>query len=244
MPKIFISHASEDKDAVALPLAELLKERGLQVWLDSWELTLGDGLRHAIETALSEADFGVIVISPAYLKKRWPLLELDGFFSREAPDRKLILPILHNIRQDELRGTLPILSNRLSKSTDDGLPSVADAIVTAVTRSRSDGDAERKPPAEILSLYRTRMLRAADAKDLRTILYELEDFLRQFPAHPEARLLRDDILNAMHYYEPALSTRMMMPRKRLSPVITVIRFILLAAALYAIYRLIAHFLHH
>lgn len=37
---VFISHASEDGDTVAVPLAERLRELGLTVWLDQWELTL------------------------------------------------------------------------------------------------------------------------------------------------------------------------------------------------------------
>ena len=39
---IFISHASEDKDALARPLAEELERRGWAVWFDTFELLLGD----------------------------------------------------------------------------------------------------------------------------------------------------------------------------------------------------------
>jgi hypothetical protein len=39
---LFISHASEDKQSVAAPLAVLLEAQGLRVWLDRYELTLGD----------------------------------------------------------------------------------------------------------------------------------------------------------------------------------------------------------
>ena len=42
---VFISHASEDKDSVALPLAAALENAGLSVWIDKFELTLGDSLR-------------------------------------------------------------------------------------------------------------------------------------------------------------------------------------------------------
>ena len=46
---VFISHASEDKDEVARPLAVLLTRAGLQVWLDEGELVVGDSLRRSIE---------------------------------------------------------------------------------------------------------------------------------------------------------------------------------------------------
>ena len=35
---VFISHASEDKEEVARPLAEVLRRNGLSVWYDEFEL--------------------------------------------------------------------------------------------------------------------------------------------------------------------------------------------------------------
>ena len=37
---IFLSHASEDKDDVARPLALLLQKLGLRVWFDEFELRI------------------------------------------------------------------------------------------------------------------------------------------------------------------------------------------------------------
>ena len=37
----FISHASEDKDTVAIPLVAALQRAGLRVWLDQLELRVG-----------------------------------------------------------------------------------------------------------------------------------------------------------------------------------------------------------
>jgi hypothetical protein len=42
---VFISHANEDKDDIARPLAEKLKALGLKVWFDEYSLKLGDSLR-------------------------------------------------------------------------------------------------------------------------------------------------------------------------------------------------------
>ena len=42
---VFISHASEDKDNVARPLAQALRAEGYRVWFDEFTLTVGDGLR-------------------------------------------------------------------------------------------------------------------------------------------------------------------------------------------------------
>jgi hypothetical protein len=198
--RIFISHASEDKEAVAAPLADLLVQRGLSVWLDQWELTLGDSLRRSIEGALSEASFGIVILSPEYLRKLWPMRELDGLFSMETIDRKLILPVLHNIRHDEITRRWPMLSDRLSCSTDRGLAVVADQIVVAVHKATSDGPITQ-PPEAILADYRRRMFSAANRRDLRQLLYELDDFLRSYPAHPQARILKDELAAALRYEE-------------------------------------------
>jgi len=52
---VFISHASEDKDAIARPLAEELRGRGHSVWFDEFELTLGNSLGRSIEDSRSAA---------------------------------------------------------------------------------------------------------------------------------------------------------------------------------------------
>ena len=75
---VFISHASENKADVALPLANLLKRQGIKVWLDSFELKLGDSLSRSIDQGLSESRFGIVILSPEFLRKDWPRRELDG----------------------------------------------------------------------------------------------------------------------------------------------------------------------
>ncbi len=42
---VFISHASEDKDAIVRPLATALRAGELRVWYDEFELRIGDSLR-------------------------------------------------------------------------------------------------------------------------------------------------------------------------------------------------------
>lgn len=68
---VFIAHASEDKGAVAHPLAQALKRRGWTVWLDDLELTVGDSLTGLIDQGLARSRFGVVVLSPEFFAKRW-----------------------------------------------------------------------------------------------------------------------------------------------------------------------------
>jgi hypothetical protein len=89
---IFISHASEDKDAFVRPLAVGLRKSGLQVWYDEFTLTVGDSLRRSIDHGLAHSRFGIFVISESFLRKQWPQKELDGLVAREVDGVKVILP--------------------------------------------------------------------------------------------------------------------------------------------------------
>ena len=60
---VFISHTSEDKDEVVRPLATALRDAGLKVWYDEFELRIGDSLRRKIDKGLASSRFGVVVLS-------------------------------------------------------------------------------------------------------------------------------------------------------------------------------------
>jgi len=66
---VFICHASEDKDAIARPLANALSEKGLTVWYDEFTLTLGDSLRRSIDRGLAQSRYGVVILSPDFFAK-------------------------------------------------------------------------------------------------------------------------------------------------------------------------------
>jgi TIR domain len=90
---VFVSHASEDKDAVVRPLVSALRERGLRVWYDEFELRLGDSLRRRIDQGIARSAFGVVVLSPAFFAKGWPNYELDGLVTRAVTGEQVLLPL-------------------------------------------------------------------------------------------------------------------------------------------------------
>src|SRR5690348_17350195 len=95
---VFVSHASEDKDAVARPLAEELRRRGLDVWFDEFTLGLGDSLTESIDHGLANSRLGVVIVSPRFIAKRWPRRELQGLVIRQMSGRrKVILPVWHEV---------------------------------------------------------------------------------------------------------------------------------------------------
>lgn len=130
---LFVSHASEDKESVAKPLADALVRYGYAVWLDQYALRLGDSLRRTIDAALANCRYGAVVLSPSFFKKDWPQRELDGLVAMETQDhRKRVLPVLHNVTPTDVARFSPTLADRLGVSTDLGMEVVVAQIVDAL----------------------------------------------------------------------------------------------------------------
>lgn len=128
---VFISHASEDKEAIAKPLAEALRIKGLRVWYDDFALKMGDSLRQSIDSGLARSRFGVVILSGYFFQKHWPQQELNGLVTREDSG-KVILPVWHGVGFAEVRNYSPMLADRKAAHSKDGLASVIDMIVEAV----------------------------------------------------------------------------------------------------------------
>lgn len=114
---VFISHASEDKERVVRPLAHALKDSGLKVWYDEFELRIGDSLRRKIDKGLANSRFGVVVLSKSFFGKGWPNYELDGLVTKATTGDQVLLPIWHDITKQELIDYSPSLADKLARST-------------------------------------------------------------------------------------------------------------------------------
>jgi hypothetical protein len=136
---VFISHASEDKNDVARPLAQKLGEQGIKVWFDEMTLKLGDSLRQSIDKGLAESRFGVVILSPGFFAKSWTQYELDGLVTRELASGKTILPVWHRVTQQDVMRFSPSLANKLAVSTDQGLDHVVRQIMDVVRPDVSYG---------------------------------------------------------------------------------------------------------
>jgi hypothetical protein len=143
---IFISHASEDKDAVVSPLSVMLTRRGLLVWIDNQELLLGDSLRRKIDEGLANSRYGAVVLSRSFFRKEWPQKELDALISRERGGARVVIPIWHQVTFADVAAYSPMLADRLAADTSDGLERIASEIARVIQRDRStvvDAEAAR-----------------------------------------------------------------------------------------------------
>jgi TIR domain len=126
----FICHASEDKDEFVRPLAEALASHHLEIWYDEFSLSVGDGLRRAIDRGLAKSRFGIVVLSPHFFRKGWAQRELDGLVAREiAEDRRLILPIWHYVTAGDIVQFSPPLADTVALQSSKGLQSVCSDLV-------------------------------------------------------------------------------------------------------------------
>lgn len=115
---VFISHASEDKEEFVEPLAKELVRIGVKVWYDKFSMKWGDNLRQSIDKGLANSKYGVIVISSAFISKRWPAYELDGLIAREMNDgNKVVLPIWHKVTKSEVMQYSPTIANKLAMNS-------------------------------------------------------------------------------------------------------------------------------
>lgn len=130
---VFISHASEDKNDVARPLAEALQNNGLSVWYDEFELKIGDSLRRKIDKGIANSNFGVIVISRDFISKGWTNYELDGLITRAVNGEQKMLPIWHNVTKQEVINYSPSLADKLARNTTDfTIQEIADEIADLI----------------------------------------------------------------------------------------------------------------
>jgi hypothetical protein len=209
---VFISHASEDKAQVALPLAAYLERQGFRVWLDVFELTIGDSLRRRIDQGLSASRFGVVILSPDFLRKVWTNEELDGLVARQEGKHKVILPTWHNLSHNDILSYSPMLAGKVAVSTTQGLEHVARAVVRAMELSRSDNSDPPSSPLRTvpleeqrtkeLSELRKQMIAAQSFIELQEVLYKVDEFLTRYPKYPEARSLKKLIMDIIKLQYP------------------------------------------
>ena len=130
---VFISHASEDKDAVVRPLANALKDRGIVVWYDEFEMKIGDSLRRKIDKGLANSKFGIVIISRDFIRKGWTNYELDGIITRSVSGEQVLLPIWHNITKQEVIDYSPSLADKVARNTAiNTIEEIADEITELI----------------------------------------------------------------------------------------------------------------
>lgn len=93
MAKVFVSHRGADQ-AVAERLSMALRDRGHKVWIDAWEVELGDSIIEQIDTGLSDCEFLLLCCSDAVSASPWMDREWMSALARQLSGLNVrVLPV-------------------------------------------------------------------------------------------------------------------------------------------------------
>ena len=80
---------------------------------DRSEFTLraGDSLMRSIDKGLANSKSGIVVISKAFIEKKWPEYELRGLITLEmASKNNKVIPVWYGVSRDEVMAFSPTLA--------------------------------------------------------------------------------------------------------------------------------------
>jgi hypothetical protein len=113
---VFLCHAWDDRQGVAKDLYDLLVTNGVSVWFSEKDATLGVPLMRAIDKGLANSRIGLVLVTPALIKR----LPQEGIADKELSAllaRDQLVPIVHNTSYEALREVSPLLASRIGLST-------------------------------------------------------------------------------------------------------------------------------
>jgi len=91
---VFLSHSSQDKHTVK-NLAEQLKNRNVHVWLDEWEIDVGDSIPAKVQEGLEKADFVAVWLTPNSVNSGWVTTEWQTkIYNQISTQKTQVLPLL------------------------------------------------------------------------------------------------------------------------------------------------------
>lgn len=130
---VFLCHAWDDRQGVAKELHDLLESRGVSVWFSEKDVLLGAPLLREIDKGLARSRVGVVLVTPALLRR----VAAEGIADRELSAllaRDLLVPIVHDTTYDALREVSPLLGSRSGLSTaEEPIADIAAKLVELVT---------------------------------------------------------------------------------------------------------------
>lgn len=136
---IFISYSHENKEFVD-KLAIQLVQNNVNVWMDRWELSIGDSIIDKVQEAADGASALLVIMSKASIASEWCKKELSAGFLRELEEKRVVvMPVLLEDCDIPLFARGKLYAD-FRTNFDDGLRTVVEGIakVTNPFLSRSN----------------------------------------------------------------------------------------------------------
>lgn len=129
---VFLCHAWDDRQGDAKAFHDLLEARGVSVWFSEKDVALGTSLMREIDKGLAKSRVGVVLVTPALLRRLPAAGVADKELSALLATEQLV-PVVHNTTFEELRNVSPLLASRSGLSTaEDSMAVVADKMAELV----------------------------------------------------------------------------------------------------------------
>jgi len=128
----FLCHAWNDRRGPANDLYLALRDLGVDVWFSEKDVQLGLSLARQLDAGLRVSRVGIVLVTPAMLAA----LRARGFADQELGallSGGRVIPVVHGVSHEELRGESPLLAARAGLSTEESsLAEVAVKIAESV----------------------------------------------------------------------------------------------------------------
>lgn len=132
---IFLCHAWDDRGGIAKELHDLLASRGVAVWFSEKDVLLGTSLLREIDKGLEKSKIGIVLVTPALLKR----LKGESIADKELSvllARESLVPIVHNTTYEDLRDVSPMLGSRVGLDTaEESMATIATKLAELVSTS-------------------------------------------------------------------------------------------------------------
>lgn len=91
---VFISYSRKDRPFADTPAVNLVKKKH-HIWMDRWELNVGDSLIEKVQSALTGSSAILVILSKHSVASEWCKKELNSGLIRELEEKKtLLLPCI------------------------------------------------------------------------------------------------------------------------------------------------------
>lgn len=125
--RVFISYSRLDVDW-ARSFAQALKEKGVSVWFDEFEISPGESLSGAIEAGLRDSDVFVVVIDPEHPSRPALYFELGAAIGLR---KRVVAIVPKEIEQARLPAELRVRKYLLKESPQATAQELSQALLAA-----------------------------------------------------------------------------------------------------------------
>lgn len=115
---LFLCHAWDDRKDSAKDLYDLLQGLNVSVWFSEKDVPLGSSLIREIDKGLANSKVGIVLVTPAFLKR----IQGESIADKELSAllfKNQLVPIVHNTTYEDLRNVSPLLASKNGLSTSE-----------------------------------------------------------------------------------------------------------------------------